>query len=190
MKGCSWKSCSFGSNTIFWNNFLTYHWLILPYCFHQKILKEKTAIFKNAPSLVRVVFFTQGTRALRIMLTCFPSCDIMNYFYIQWACFHNLCMNRASLDREWLDRVSWTRTTPWWFLYFWHCPVNTWNQLDVDKKFIWGLRRKMLKWMACMHLTYLLYHIKSVSLHSQWTQKKLADFKPCFFAVIQINWRK
>ena len=106
----------------------------------------------------------------------------------------HVCIIYAWIAHRWIAN-SWIvyrelEQPPWWFLYFWHCAVNTWNRLDVDKKFIWGLRRKMLKWMACMHLTYLLYHIKSVSLHSQRTQKKLADFKPCFFAVIQINWRK
>ena len=39
------------------------------------------------------------------------SLDIMSYLYIKKACLHNLWMNRASLGRESLDRVSWTSTT-------------------------------------------------------------------------------
>ena len=47
---CFWKSCSFWfsftiTDTIYWNNFLTNHRLILLYYFHREILKEKTTIF-------------------------------------------------------------------------------------------------------------------------------------------------
>ena len=64
--GCVWKSCPFGSNCtitdpICWNNFLTYHGLILLYYLRQKILKQKT-------SLIRLVFFTHETRSLHITL--------------------------------------------------------------------------------------------------------------------------
>ena len=41
------------SGKVCWNNFLTYQQLILLYYFHQKILKEKMAIFKN----ITLIFF-------------------------------------------------------------------------------------------------------------------------------------
>ena len=79
------------------NNFLRSQRLVLLYYFHQKTSKEKTAILEN----------------------------ITPFFYFLWyhdlslyekACLHNLCMNRASLDR-----VSLTSTTLWVVLI---SPIN------------------------------------------------------------------
>ena len=62
-----------------------------------------------------------------------------------WACKekYNLCMNRKSLDRESLDRVSWTGTTPthtgvvifdnpWsWYRYLALCPLTLYVIVDT-----------------------------------------------------------
>ena len=65
------------TDTIYWNNFLTYQPLILLYYFHQKIVKEKTAIFKKCNFFGQACFCAQ--RPLQIKLTyIFSSCNIMN----------------------------------------------------------------------------------------------------------------
>ena len=78
-----------------WKNFLSSERPILLYYFHQKILKEKTAILENITHIFCFCYFLWYH-------------DLSLY---KKACLHNLCMNRALLDRESLDRVSWTSTT-------------------------------------------------------------------------------
>ena len=81
------------------NNLLTYQRLILLYYFHRKFLKEKTAIFTNTSLFV---FY------------CLWYHDLSLY---KKSCLHNLCMIRALLDYESLDRVSWTCATLWLRLF-------------------------------------------------------------------------
>ena len=63
--------------------------------FHQIILKEKTAVFKECD--VKLVFFTQEIRSLYITLILFFHWHHELSLY-KVSMFENLCMNRPSLD--------------------------------------------------------------------------------------------
>ena len=89
VKGCFWKSCTFGTNcaitvTVCRNNFLTYHQVVLLYYFNQKILKEKAAIFKKGNFFGQACFLHPGNQVSVYHAYIFPSCDLMNYLYIKY----------------------------------------------------------------------------------------------------------
>ena len=78
-----WKKLKkvLNSRKVCWNNFLAPQRLILLYCFHQKILKEKTAILEN---ITLIIFFT--------------SFDITIYLYIK----KRVCIIYAWIVHRWI----------------------------------------------------------------------------------------
>ena len=60
-------------DTIYWNNFFTYQWLILLYYFHQKILKRKMRIFKSCNFFNRTCFLHSGNQVFAYQAYIFTS---------------------------------------------------------------------------------------------------------------------
>ena len=72
------------------------------YYFHRKCLKGKKTIFKRCNFFGQTCFLHSGSQVFAYHAYFFTS--------LNWACLHNLSMDRTSLDHEFLDCVSWTST--------------------------------------------------------------------------------
>ena len=73
--------------------------------FSSEILKRKTRIFRSCNFFSQTCFLHSGDQVSAYHAYIFTSLISRFYLSIKSACLHNLCMNRASLDR-----VSWTST--------------------------------------------------------------------------------
>ena len=96
----------------YWYNLLKQFLRISPTKFailfsSEYIKRENSNLKKKINFLVRLVYFTQETRPSHVRCLHFSFLDFLNYLYINWARFHNLCMKHASS----LYRVSWTSAT-------------------------------------------------------------------------------
>ena len=85
---------------ICWNNFVTYQRLILLYYFHQKILKEKTKIFKNYNFFGQTFVLHQVFAYYTYSFSFF---DITTCLYIKYACLQKF-IHEACIIEWWILR--------------------------------------------------------------------------------------
>ena len=114
--------------------------------------QEEKTICALVERIYLIIVSREGNHArFELLSKIFESFNVMGYIpppVCLWACKerHNLCMNRASLDRQSLDCVSWTSTTPFFLRSAEKCqlPLNFGNLLKV-----------LLPWTLLIHYTSL-----------------------------------